>query len=89
MNPHHKKDPRNLHWLVRPGTIKILWAVGVASLAGLTLLSLLGEHHEPKFGIEGTPAFYSWYGFATCLGMVVFAKVLGVLLSKKDTYYDE
>lgn len=83
-------EQKQLHWLVRPKTIKKLWIVGIASLAVLTGLSLLVPHHDIKFGIEGTPAFYSWYGFLTCVGMVVFAKfVLGKLLTRKDTYYDE
>ena len=82
------KDDTKLHWLVRPATIKKLWIGGIASLAMLTALSLT-VHPHATFGIEGTPAFYSWYGFVTCVAMVVFAKfILGKLLSRKDTYYD-
>ena len=79
-----------LHWLVRPGTIRGLWIGGILMLAGLTALSLTIPHTVVKFGIEATPAFYSWYGFITCVGMVLFAKfVLGKILSRKDTYYDD
>ena len=90
MSDKRQDTDKQLHWLVRPKTIKLLWVVGLASLAIITGLSLTVPHHDVKFGIEGTPAFYSWYGFITCVGMVVFAKfVLGKLLTRKDTYYDD
>ncbi|HEY9079961.1 hypothetical protein [Magnetovibrio sp.] len=77
-----------MHWLVRPTTIKLLWLGGIALLAFVTWLGTT-VHPHVKFGIEGTLGFYSWYGFATCVAMVIFAKLLGVGLSKKDTYYDK
>ncbi|HEY9163516.1 MAG TPA: hypothetical protein VIN57_02810 [Magnetovibrio sp.] len=89
MSDKPKQDPETLHWLVRPKTIKLMWIVGLLSLALLTAASLT-VHPHATFGIEATPAFYSWYGFITCVAMVLFAKfVLGKLLSRKDTYYDE
>lgn len=90
MSDKTHNDDKQLHWLVRPKTIKLLWVVGVLSLTVITALSLTVPHHEVKFGIEATPAFYSWFGFATCVAMVVFAKfILGKLLTRKDTYYDD
>jgi len=83
------KKSKQLHWLVRPKTIKGLWVGGIALLALVTWLGTT-VHPHTKFGIEGTPTFYSWYGFVTCVGMVVFAKfVLGLVLTRKDTYYDD
>ena len=43
---------------------------------------------HPYFGLDGTFAFYSWYGFLTCVVMILVAKAMGVLLKRKDTYYD-
>lgn len=80
-------DEKNLHWLARPTTIRQLWRWGVALLAVLTAGDLLILAH-PQFGIDGTFGFYSWYGFATCAAMVVFAKGLGFFLKRGDTYYD-
>lgn len=89
MSDKPQRNPTELHWLVRPKTIKGLWVGGLLSLAIITLLSL-SVHPHATFGIEATPAFYSWYGFLTCVAMVIFAKfVLAKLLSRKDTYYDE
>ncbi len=75
------------HWLVRPGTIRLLWAVFLSVLALTVLASLITDVHA-WFWLDGTFAFNAWYGFATCIGMVVFAKLIGRLLHRKDTYYD-
>ena len=83
-----KQRPEQMHWLVRPKTIKGLWIGGIVLLAFVTWLGTT-VHPHAKFGIEGTVTFYSWYGFVTCVGMVLFAKfIVGKLLSRKDTYYD-
>lgn len=76
------------HWLVRPSSIRLMWRIGIAVLAGLTLLDLLGFAH-PHFGVDGFFGFYSWYGFATCAAMVFFAKGLGTFLKRPDGYYDD
>ncbi len=76
------------HWLVRPETIRLLWRVSIAVLAAIAFGDLL-IHAHAYFWIDGTFGFYSWYGFATCVAMVVVAKGLGVFLKRKDTYYDE
>jgi len=90
MSDKPQNGDKKLHWLVRPKTIKGLWIGGVLMLAAITALSMLAPHHESKFGWETTPAFFSWYGFLTCVAMVVFAKfVLGLVLTRKDTFYDD
>ena len=75
------------HWLVRPGTIRLLWVIFLCVLALTILASLLTEVHA-WFRIDGSFAFYAWYGFLTCIGMVLVAKLLGCLLHRKDSYYD-
>ncbi|MCW8915980.1 MAG: hypothetical protein OQK24_09020 [Magnetovibrio sp.] len=76
------------HWLVKPGTIKLMWVLGLALLGFVTWLGTT-VHPHAQFGIEASLGFYSWYGFITCVAMVIFAKLLGLFLSKKDTYYDQ
>jgi len=83
--PNETKD---MHWLVRPATIRHLWRGGLIILALTVLADLLLTPH-PRFGIDGSFGFYAWYGFLTCAAMVIGAKALGLLLSRKDTYYDE
>jgi hypothetical protein len=76
------------HWLLRPRTIRRLWWIGGAILT-LVVVGDLGVHGHPGFGIDGTFAFYAWFGLVSCVAMVLFAKALGVLLKRRDDYYDE
>lgn len=76
------------HWLVRPENVRKLAYGSAAVLAVVALLDLAIDPHG-AFGVDGTVFFYSWYGFATCVGMVVFAKLLGIFLKRKDSYYDD
>ncbi len=75
------------HWLVRPKTISWLWRGGMVLLALLVLADFFIHAHH-YFDIDGTFGFYSWYGLVTCIGMVLFAKALGIFLKRKDSYYD-
>ena len=75
------------HWLVRPGTIRMLWIAFIAVLAVTVLLDLVIEHH-PMFGLDGTFGFGAWFGFFSCVAMIVGAKALGVVLKRPDSYYD-
>jgi len=87
MNTQDRKTSE-LHWLVRPATIRLLWRGGLPILAVLTLADLLLTPH-PYFGIDGSFGFYSWYGLLTCAVMVFFAKGLGFLLKRGDEYYGD
>jgi len=77
----------NLHWLVRPRTIRLLWLVFGIILA-LTVIAGPFVHQHEHFGIEASFGFYAWYGFITCVGMVVLAKLLGIFLKRPDDYYE-
>ncbi|MBF0621019.1 MAG: hypothetical protein HQL54_03755 [Magnetococcales bacterium] len=81
------ENPEQLHWLVRPKTIRLLWIILITVLVIVTLLDLL-IHAHPHFGLDGTFGFFSWFGFATCVAMVFGAKGLGMVLKRKDTYYN-
>ena len=75
------------HWLVRRTTIKLLWRGGFAILALLVAADFFMTPH-PTFMIDGTFGFFSWYGLSVCVAMILFAKLLGLFLKRKDTYYD-
>ena len=80
-------DPNNDHWLTRPATIRLLWVGFILVLIVLVALDLVVPHH-PHFGIDGTFGFGAWFGFLSCVALVGFAKALGALLKRPDTYYD-
>ena len=85
--PTGPPPPDSDHWLVRPGTIRLMWIIGCLGLAGLVCLDLVIAH-KPHFGIDGTFGFGAWFGFGACVALVLFAKALGALLKRPDTYYD-
>lgn len=76
------------HWLVRSKTIRQLW-IGLIAILTLTVLSELLIHKHEYFGLDGTFGFSAWYGFITCVAMVVAAKLLGYVLKRKEDYYDD
>lgn len=87
-----ERDPRAsaepaAHWLSRPGTIRVLWVVFIAVLAATVAVEWL-VHLHPRFRLEGWFGFHAAYGFLACVGMVLFAKVLGMWLKRPDDYYE-
>jgi len=85
-----KKEPQTseLHWLVRPATIRQLWIWGCVILA-VTVVAQALVHMHSYFGIDGWFGFNAAYGFLACVAMVLFAKGLGAFLKREDTYYDD
>jgi hypothetical protein len=79
---------QELHWLVRPKTIRLLWWLFSAILA-LTLIAQFYVHIHEYFTVDGWPGFYAIFGFLSCVAMVVFAKVLGFVLKRPDNFYDD
>lgn len=79
---------RPQHWLVRPATIRRLWVAFIVVLAA-TIAAERFVPHEAHFGIEGTLAFNAWFGFLACAALIGCAKLLGVFLKRRDTYYAE
>ena len=76
------------HWLTRRSTIRKLWVAFIVVLAA-TVAAELFVSHEAHFGIDATFAFHAWYGFAACAVLILVAKLLGLVLKRPDTYYDE
>lgn len=73
-------------WLARPDSIRLLWRLFWAILA-LTVLAQFVIKVKGYFVIDTWLAFGAWFGFLSCLAMVVVAKVLGFFLKRKDDYY--
>ena len=81
------------HWLYRSENLPKLWLIQIVILV-LALLPEFFVHHHPHFeqagfDLDASFGFFAWYGFLTCAGMVALAKVLGIFLKRRDTYYDE
>jgi hypothetical protein len=40
------------------------------------------------FGWESAPCFYAVYGFIACVSLIFLAKLLRLLVKRKEDYYD-
>lgn len=76
------------HWLVRPGTIRLLWRIFIAVLLATVAAQFLSGS-DGHFGIDGWIGFGAVYGFLSCLAMVLVAKGLGVFVKRDEGYYDD
>ena len=76
------------HWLARPSSIKLMWRVFYAVLAGLVALQLVIKV-KGYFVVDGWFGFGAAYGFLACLAMVLVAKGLGYVLKRPEDYYAE
>ena len=85
--PSGSEKPSSDHWLVRPDTIRKLW-IGFLAVLALTLIAELFIDRYSKFGIDGTFGFGAWFGFVSCVVLVIVSKALGAILKQPDTYYD-
>ena len=76
------------HWLVRPRTIRLIWIVSLVVLALLVALDLIVAH-KPHFGIDAIFGFGAWFGFLSCVVLILVPKAIGVILKRSDSYYDD
>lgn len=79
--------PRPVHWLYRPSTRRRLAWAGAVLLA-LAVAAELLVHLHPVSGFDDWFGFNAAYGFLACVGMVLFARLLGLLVKRPDDYYD-
>ncbi len=76
------------HWLYQAGMPRKLWTAGAAVLAVTVLVELFVSLH-PHFHSARLFAFHALYGFASCALMILLARFLGMLIKRRDDYYDD
>ena len=76
-----------MHWLYRPGNARKLWIAFAAVLAATVAAGFLVDM-DPHFDFEAWPAFFGLFGFLACVTLVFGSKLLGILLKRRDDYYD-
>jgi hypothetical protein len=74
------------HWLARPQTIRRLWIAFIVILVGVVALDPL--RHDAHFTIEAIFGFGAWFGFLSCVLLIVISKALGFFLKRPDSHYD-
>jgi uncharacterized membrane protein len=76
-------------WLDQPGNTNKIW-YGIIALCVVTALSDLLYHKHVKYDVEDlVPGMYGWYGLASCAVLVLGAKILQIIVRRREDYYDE
>ena len=75
-------------WFERPQNIrKLIWGLVAVSVAAI-VAELLWPNHHPHFEIEKIPGFQAAFGFAAFVIVVMLGKVLRLVVSRPEDYYD-
>ena len=83
-----KQSNENPGFFEKPGTIKVLWVL----LFGVCLLTLVPDffiHRHPHFAYDDFFGFFAVLGFIACALLIIAAKGIGLMLKKKEDYYDD
>ena len=74
-------------WLERPGSVdKIFW--GLVAVCVLVTVADLFYHKHGHYGFEEVFGFHGFYGFVSCVALVLAAKQLRKVLKRPEDYYD-
>ena len=65
-----------------------MWKTFIAVLAATVAAQLFIEAH-PHFAVERLFAWNALYGFLACAALILVARSLGLLLKRRDDYYDD
>jgi hypothetical protein len=66
----------------------MIWKAFIAVLA-LTVVAQFFIEPYPYFAVERLFAWNALYGFLACAVLILAAKGLGILLKRRDDYYDD
>jgi hypothetical protein len=66
----------------------MIWKTFISVLA-LTVVAQLFIEAHPHFAVERLFAWNALYGFIACAVLILLARALGVLLKRRDDYYDD
>lgn len=67
---------------------RVLLAVLIAILIAAVIADFFVEHHA-YFGIDGTPGFAAWFGFAAAVLAVVLATGWRRIVGRKERPHDD
>ncbi len=78
---------KEIDFFDKPENIKMMRRIFHSCLVVLVLLDLFISKH-PHFFWENIPGFDAVFGFVACALIILVSKSLGILLKKKEDYYD-
>ena len=76
------------YWLDdRQNITKVVW--GLVILCGILFVADAFYDKHPHFIAETYFGFFGIFGFVVCVGLVLAAKVMRILLKRGEDYYDD
>ena len=76
------------YWLDdRQNITKVVWALVI--LCGILFVADAFYDKHPHFIAETYFGFFGIFGFVVCVGLVLTAKVMRILLKRGEDYYDD
>jgi len=76
------------YWLDdRQNITKVVW--GLVILCGILFVADAFYDKHPHFIAETYFGFFGIFGFVVCVGLVLTAKVMRILLKRGENYYDD
>ena len=82
MDPKERK-----YWLDKPRNVtRVFWSL--CAVCGLLFVADAFYEKHPNFEAEGWFGFFGIFGFVACIGLVLAAKGLRVILKRPEDYYD-
>ena len=76
------------YWLDdRQNITKVVW--GLVILCGIFFVADAFYDKHPHFIAETYFGFFGIFGFVVCVGLVLTAKVMRILLKRGEDYYDD
>ena len=80
-------DKQKKYWLDKSKNVDKIVYLLYADCAALMLVDLF-YHKHGHFSFEHWFGFYAWFGFIACVVVVLSAKILRILVKRKEDYYD-
>jgi hypothetical protein len=82
------KQKKELDWFDHPRNIKRLKIGFYIVLALLVLPDFFIHKHAYFSSFEAWPGFYAFFGFVSCVIIILVSKLFGLVLKVREDYYD-
>ena len=82
------KKPEVWTWFDHPRNIKRLKIGFYIVLVLLVVPDFFIHKHSLYSPVESWPGFYAFFGFISCVVIILVSKRLGFVLKRKEDYYD-
>jgi len=79
--------PEKKHFFDNKQNVRLIMRLLVAICFVLVIIDLIAHRHVVH-PIEALWSFYAWFGFISCVFLVLVSKLLRKILMRREDYYD-